>query len=64
MKVGHNHGIDSVNLRLAPGAWRIVVMFRNLRKIIKRQAINHQQICKNEDNNVEIMENCTCSLVR
>ena len=63
MKRNHNHGIDSANLRLAPGAWRIVVMFRNLQHLIKRQALNHKQICKNEDTNMEIMQNCTCSLI-
>ena len=64
MKEGHQHGIDPVNLRLSPGAWRIVVMFRNLQDSIKKQAINHQRMCKNEDTNMERMQQCMCRLIR
>ena len=64
MKSGNNHGIDKVNLRLAPGAWRIVLMFRNLQKSIRKQAINHKNVCKNNDTNMTTMQNCQCRLMR
>ena len=60
MKYPATHGIDSSNLRLQPKAWRLVVMFRNLQPIIKKQALNHLNQCKNQDTVNEVMNLCRC----
>ena len=64
MKKGNNHGIASSNLRIPPRGWRIIVLFRNLKPIIKRQAMNHLKICQNQDSKLEVMLKCECKNVQ
>ena len=64
MKPPHRHGIDKTNLRIPKGAWRIVVLFRWLQPIIKKQAKNHQFECNNDDLNEEMWKNCECHKIK
>ena len=36
----NKHGINKVNLKLPKDGWRLIVLFRNLRPVIKRQIEN------------------------
>ena len=64
MRSPNKHGIDNFKLRLPKGGWRIIVLFRNLQPLIKKQAEAHKMKCNNDDANVEMMEKCECYKIK
>lgn len=64
MKEPHRHGIDQTNLRIPPNGWRIVVLFRWLQPLIKKQAESHRDNCSNDDKNEDMWKDCECHKVR
>ena len=64
MKSPNKHGIDRINLKLPVGGWRLVILFRNLQPIIKKQVEHHRDFCYNDDINEEIMKKCECYKIK
>lgn len=64
MVTPNKHGINKVNLKLPKDGWRLIVLFRNLRPVIKKQIEHHRQKCNNEDTNPEVMKLCQCHKIK
>ena len=64
MVTPNKHGITKINLKIPENGWRLIVLFRNLLPIIKKQVDRHRDVCKNEDTNPEVMKLCECSKIK
>ena len=64
MEAPSTHGIDVTKLRIPFRGWRLILLLRKLRGKIKRQAINHNDVCKNQDTIKQVMDRCKCTNIK
>ena len=63
MKSPNKHGILQEKLYIPPNEWRMVIIPRYLHPRIKRQALNHRDVCRNMDTDPDVMKRCKCHLI-